>query len=106
AKTHQAPPKDGCLYCKGPHLVRFCPTATEEQKQQCYQRLRESKVAKVKAARVRRIPGHHQVVVNDLVELPYRADTGSEVNVLSASAVRDLAACGSPVVTTAMEMPV
>ncbi|EGZ04362.1 hypothetical protein PHYSODRAFT_411849, partial [Phytophthora sojae] len=35
----------------GPHLDRFCPTATEEQKQQCYQRLRESKVAKIKAAR-------------------------------------------------------
>ncbi|KAE9108213.1 hypothetical protein PF010_g11981 [Phytophthora fragariae] len=24
------PPRDGCLYCKGPHLVRVCPTATEE----------------------------------------------------------------------------
>ncbi|KAG6622862.1 uncharacterized protein IUM83_09213 [Phytophthora cinnamomi] len=104
-KSH-LPPRDGCLYCKGPHLVRVCPTATEEQKQQCYQRLRESKIAKVKAARVRHTPGHHQVVINDVVELPYRPDTGSEVNVLPASAIRDLEACGSPVATVEMEMPV
>ncbi|KAE9040906.1 hypothetical protein PR003_g4709 [Phytophthora rubi] len=102
----QLPSRDGCLYCKGPHLARVFPTATEEQKQQCYQHLRESKIAKDNAACVRHTPGHHQVVINDVVELPYRPDLGSEVNVLPASAIRDLEACGSPVDKVEMEMPV
>ncbi|KAE9221105.1 hypothetical protein PF005_g7225 [Phytophthora fragariae] len=46
------------------------------------------------------------VVINDVVELPYRPDMGSEVNVLPASAIRDLEACGSPVDKVEMEMPV
>ncbi|KAG6613076.1 uncharacterized protein IUM83_11928 [Phytophthora cinnamomi] len=100
------PPRDGCYFCKGPHVVRLRPTATEEQKMLCYQRMKDTEVAKVKAARASRLPGNRQVVINGLVELPYRPDSGSDVNVIPASALRDLEACGAPVAVTNMLMPV
>lgn len=60
--TTRPPPRDGCFFCKGPHTVQFCPTATEEQKQECYKKMKESKVTKSKAARAGEIPGHHRVI--------------------------------------------
>lgn len=104
--TPRPPPRDGCYFCKGPHVLSACPTATEEQKRESYQRMREEKIAKAKAARAARVPGHHQVVINELIELPYRADSGSDVNVLPAAALRELESCGAPVATTVMATPV
>ncbi|KAE8881629.1 hypothetical protein PF003_g34369 [Phytophthora fragariae] len=100
------PPRDGCYFCKEPHVVRLCPTATEEQKMLCYQRMKDTKVAKVKAVRASRLPVNRQVVINGLVELLYRPDSGSDVNVIPASALRDLEACAAPVAVTNMLMPV
>ncbi|GMF25521.1 unnamed protein product [Phytophthora fragariaefolia] len=66
----------------------------------------DAKVAKVKAARVGRLPGNRQVVINGIVELPYRPDSRSDANVIPASALRDLEACGTPVAVINMLLPV
>ncbi|KAE8983876.1 hypothetical protein PF011_g21003 [Phytophthora fragariae] len=99
------PPRDGWYLCKGPHVVRRSPTVTEEQKMQCYQRMKDVKVAKAKAASASRLPGNRQVVINGLVELPYLPDSGSDVNVIPASTLRHLEACGEPMAVTNMLMP-
>ncbi|OWZ20977.1 hypothetical protein PHMEG_0004547 [Phytophthora megakarya] len=93
ATRARPPPKDDCS-----NFVQSRPTATEVEKQECYHKLHEVKVAKAKAVRTPRALGQFRVVVNDMIELPYRADTGSDAN--------KLAACSPPVENTVLNAPV
>ncbi|DAZ98385.1 TPA: hypothetical protein N0F65_000704 [Lagenidium giganteum] len=60
------PPRDGCLVCQGPHWVKHCPQASEQEKEQALQRMKDMKNKRFRAkkaeSRVR--PGERAAIVN------------------------------------------
>lgn len=66
----------------------------------------ELKSKKVKIVRVSLTPGRHQVAINELVELPFRTDSGAECNILPRHIVDELAAVGAPVRMATLTEPV
>ena len=42
-KRESSPPKDGCLVCGGPHWLKECPTASDDQKADALRKLKERK---------------------------------------------------------------
>ncbi|OWY97270.1 hypothetical protein PHMEG_00032250, partial [Phytophthora megakarya] len=66
------PPIDGCLVCHGPHWMRECPTATEEQREEALARYRAAKdrsnsVVRSKVVKAR--DSANTVKINNLLEV-------------------------------------
>ncbi|POM61981.1 hypothetical protein PHPALM_28920, partial [Phytophthora palmivora] len=89
------PPTEGCLFCKGPHWPRECPTATAEQRRATLGKYKEDKQQRVgpirsKAAGIRNTA--YTVKLNGSVEMPYVPDTGADRTILPSSVLRALEA--------------
>ncbi|KAE8912320.1 hypothetical protein PF003_g3776 [Phytophthora fragariae] len=70
-KKVRAPPRDGCLVCRGPHWLDECPTATSEQRADALAKLRAAKNARqesVQSKAVLATARPNMVRVNGMVE--------------------------------------
>ncbi|GMF20134.1 unnamed protein product [Phytophthora fragariaefolia] len=99
-------PREGCWVCKGAHFAQQCPTATEEQKTEARRRLDEARARKVKAARVAKSPGRCRVVINEVLEIPFRPDRGADCCFLPEEYLRELQAVDTSVHPTKLDNPV
>ncbi|OWZ02675.1 hypothetical protein PHMEG_00025723 [Phytophthora megakarya] len=88
------PPKTGCWHCQGQHWLRDCPTATEDDKARAVDKMKEIK-ERTKMKTVQTAPQPGEVMVNDLVALPYCADSGWDSTVIPRGIVDELLALGS-----------
>ncbi|OWY99894.1 hypothetical protein PHMEG_00029027, partial [Phytophthora megakarya] len=94
-RSPRAPPRDGCLVCKGSHWLNDCPTATEAQRTEALKKFREDKehrasTSRSKAARYLAPAG--SVRVNGLLEVKYLPDTGADKSVVPRGIVDSLVA--------------
>ncbi|KAG6613484.1 uncharacterized protein IUM83_04391 [Phytophthora cinnamomi] len=106
-QTEKKPgPREGCWVCKGAHFAQQCPTATEEQKAEARRRLDEARARKVKAARVAKSPGRRRVVINEVLEIPFRPDSGADCCFLPEEYLRELQAVDTSVHPTKLDNPV
>ncbi|KAE9052852.1 hypothetical protein PR001_g140 [Phytophthora rubi] len=106
-QTEKKPgPREGCWVCKGAHFAQQCPTATEEQKAEARRRLDEARARKVKAARVATSPGRRRVVINEVLEIPFRPDSGADCCFLPEEYLRELQAVDTSVHPTKLDNPV
>ncbi|POM61663.1 hypothetical protein PHPALM_29289, partial [Phytophthora palmivora] len=67
----RAPPRDGCLVCKGAHWLNDCPTATEAQRAEALKKFREDKERRTSTSRskaARYLAPAGSVRVNGLLE--------------------------------------
>ncbi|GMF53459.1 unnamed protein product [Phytophthora fragariaefolia] len=90
------PPKP-CPHCDEMHWLSECPTATEEEKSEIRRMLRTQRNNgnKKEGARLKRlregIPSDEKTVaLNDIMELPYCADTGADRTAISRAHVDEL----------------
>ncbi|GMF51975.1 unnamed protein product [Phytophthora fragariaefolia] len=99
------PPKSGCWHCQGEHWLRDCPTATDEDRARAAEKMKEVKErAKVKTVQTAPQPG--EVLVNNLLALPYCADSGSDLTIIPRTVVDDLVALGNKVDVFPLPHPV
>ncbi|KAJ0405363.1 hypothetical protein P43SY_000242 [Pythium insidiosum] len=100
------PPKTGCWLCKGPHWLEDC-SASEAEKAAArleMKKVREAKVVKSKTVHVAGRELHRSmVVVNDVFELPFLADTGADCNIIPRHVVEEMRELG--VVPTLRQLP-
>ncbi|ETI41192.1 hypothetical protein F443_13552, partial [Phytophthora nicotianae P1569] len=92
----KVPPKP-CPHCDGMHWLSECPKATDEEKSEIRRKLRaqRSNGSKKDGARLKRlrecIPSEEKTVtLNDVIELPYCADTGADRTAISRSHVDEM----------------
>ncbi|POM80973.1 Hypothetical protein PHPALM_1125 [Phytophthora palmivora] len=93
------PPTEGCLFCKGPHWLRECPTATAEQRQAALGKYKEDKQQRVGPIRSKAAgTGNtaYTVKLNGSVEVLYVPDTGADRTILPSSVLRALEAAVPP----------
>ncbi|KAG6613145.1 uncharacterized protein IUM83_18783 [Phytophthora cinnamomi] len=90
----------------GGHFAQQCPTATEEQKAEARRRLDEARARKVKAARVAKSPGRRRVVINEVLEIPFRPDSGADCCFLPEEYLRELQAVDTSVHPIKLDNPV
>ncbi|KAG6621863.1 uncharacterized protein IUM83_07305 [Phytophthora cinnamomi] len=103
-QTEKKPgPREGCWVCKGAHFAQQCPTATEEQKAKARRRLDEARARKVKASRVAKSPGIRRVVINEVLEIPFRPDSGADCCFLPEEYLRELQAVDTSVHPTKLD---
>ncbi|DBA00791.1 TPA: hypothetical protein N0F65_004696 [Lagenidium giganteum] len=90
APPKRPPPRDGCLVCGGPHWLRDCPSATDEQKKAAMDRVKalKSKAVRVKSGSDR--PGDEMVTMNDMLSIAYLADSGADRCMVPRSVVKEL----------------
>ncbi|KAE8983774.1 hypothetical protein PR003_g26470, partial [Phytophthora rubi] len=88
----RALPRDGCLVCKGPHWAKDCPTASEAEKDAALRRMNDRKNERLRAKTVRSMvsPGDRAAILNGVLEVLFRADTGADYDVITHSIVREL----------------
>ncbi|GMF38278.1 unnamed protein product [Phytophthora fragariaefolia] len=93
------PPTEGCLFCKGPHWLRECPTATVEQRRAALEKFKEDKQQRVGPIRSKAVGSGnaaYTVKINGSVEVPYLPDTGADCTILPSSVLRSLEAAAPP----------
>ncbi|KAF4145102.1 Aspartyl protease, partial [Phytophthora infestans] len=79
------PPRDGCLVCSGAHWVKEYPVASEADKEAALQRMND-----MKNQRLRAKAGDRAAIMNNVLEVPFRADTGADCNVITRQIVHEL----------------
>eukprot|EP00644_Phytophthora_capsici_P013422 jgi/Phyca11/115839/e_gw1.29.159.1 len=98
-KTTDRPkvPPTPCPHCGDVHWLSEYPTATDSEKAEIRKKLRSQRGEKSKreASRVKRlrecIPNEEKtVILNEVMELPYCADTGADRTAISQEHVREL----------------
>ncbi|POM62525.1 hypothetical protein PHPALM_28315 [Phytophthora palmivora] len=106
------PPKP-CPHCEGMHWLSECPTATEDEKSEIRRKLRAQRNNNNKkdGARLKRlrecIPSEDKTVtLNDIMELPYCADTEADKTAISRTHVNELILRDSSVKLTRLVTPV
>ncbi|OQR83846.1 hypothetical protein THRCLA_23119 [Thraustotheca clavata] len=91
------PPRTGCWVCKGNHWLRDCPVATEEQRQQAIEKMKQAKDKhKLKRTKTAKTLGKRMALLNGMLEAPYCLDTGAEANFIPrryASELESLKGC-------------
>ncbi|GMF14228.1 unnamed protein product [Phytophthora lilii] len=85
ADPPRPPPRDGCLLCSGAHWVKDCPTATATEREEALKRVSDLKNQRLRAKAVRSMvaPGDRPAILNGVLEVPFRADTGADYNVIT-----------------------
>lgn len=87
------PPAEGCLFCKGPHRLRECPTATEQQRRSALEQFRESKQLHADSIRLKAAGAgctRYMARLYDVLEVPYLADTGADRSIIPSGALHAL----------------
>ncbi|POM74139.1 Hypothetical protein PHPALM_8953 [Phytophthora palmivora] len=105
-KEKKLGPREGCWICKGAHFAQQCPTATEAQKDDAKKRLGEARAKAAKAARISKSPGQRRVVLNEVLEIPFRPDSGADCCFLPEEYLKELQAVDSSVQATKLDHPV
>ncbi|KAJ0390519.1 hypothetical protein P43SY_011984 [Pythium insidiosum] len=103
------PPRDGCLLCGGPHWMSNCDLP-EDKKKEAQERLSENKKSRVSAKKAKAkkslaVNGERTAILNEVLEVSFRADTAADRNVLSRHVVQELTELGCDVPTLTMEAP-
>uniref|UniRef100_H3H596 Uncharacterized protein n=1 Tax=Phytophthora ramorum TaxID=164328 RepID=H3H596_PHYRM len=103
------PPPSPCPKCKEMHWLRECTKATEKEKAELRERMREAFAAK--KARIKRLgellPDTERLVtLNGALELPYCADSGSDHTVIGRSHWEQLQALDPSVQPEELDIPV
>ncbi|KAG2971030.1 hypothetical protein PC110_g21339 [Phytophthora cactorum] len=106
-------PPTPCPHCKGMLWLSECSTTTDDQKAEIRRKLRaqraerNSKVfARLKRLRECLSPQEKTVTLNDVLSIPYCADTGADRTALSRQHVQDLQKLDSSVVVQALPTPI
>eukprot|EP00644_Phytophthora_capsici_P018719 jgi/Phyca11/132571/e_gw1.182.6.1 len=90
------PPKTGCWHCQGPHWLRDCPAASEDEKARAVEKMKE--VRQATNGRLKKIgsaPAPGETLVNNLLTIPFLADTGSEETYLPRQYLDELIGLGA-----------
>ncbi|KAF1790393.1 hypothetical protein GQ600_6249 [Phytophthora cactorum] len=96
---------EGWLLClQGAASSAECPTATNEQKEEARRVLAARRAERLKHIDTGAVSGH-TVTINEVLEVPFCADSGADSNILSRSMVEELCALDSSVVLAALEPP-
>ncbi|ETL93852.1 hypothetical protein L917_08084 [Phytophthora nicotianae] len=109
ARPSRSPPQESCLACKGPHWLKNCPSATDEQREEARKKYRgveeqRSGAFRSKAARYA-VPGA-MVRLNGLLEAPYAPDTGADRSFIPQCFVSSLRNVQPSLSTTPLSTPV
>ncbi|ETP27947.1 hypothetical protein F442_22768, partial [Phytophthora nicotianae P10297] len=99
-------PREGCWICKGSHFAQQCPIATDAQKAEAKRRYDEARAKKVKVARIAKPPGPRQVVINEVLEIPFRPDSGADCCFLPEAYLRELQCINPDVQAFNLDRPV
>ncbi|OWZ13400.1 hypothetical protein PHMEG_00013278 [Phytophthora megakarya] len=106
-KVRPAVPKDGCLKCGGAHYVASCPPATPQEKKELPKKFHSNRAKKTRMKRIKeRLGGVHTIKLNDVFELRYCADTGSDWCLISRKNFEELARLGSGVLAEPLQKAV
>ncbi|KAE8882107.1 hypothetical protein PF003_g33854 [Phytophthora fragariae] len=111
-KNKSAPartPPSPCPKCQAMHWLNDCTVATEAEKLELRQKLRDAK--KNRQARLKRLgellpPASRTVTINGVLELPCCPDTGSEYTVMTRSQWDLLVAADTEVTTQPLDSPI
>ncbi|EGZ12241.1 hypothetical protein PHYSODRAFT_405858, partial [Phytophthora sojae] len=93
----------------GAHWVKDCPTASDADKEAALQRMNDMKNQRLRAKAVRSLGplGERVAIVNEVLEVPFRPDTGAECNVITKKMIQELEkASGSAVSMEMLAVPV
>ncbi|KAK1931481.1 hypothetical protein P3T76_013237 [Phytophthora citrophthora] len=103
----RAPPRDGCLVCKGAHWVKDCPTASEDDKAAALKRMNDMMNQRLRAKTVRSMvqPGDRAAILNGKLEVPFRADTGADYDVITRRLVQEIAKLDAALVVKRLAVP-
>ncbi|POM66203.1 LOW QUALITY PROTEIN: Hypothetical protein PHPALM_17977 [Phytophthora palmivora] len=110
--TTSRPPPGPCPKCKSMHWLRECQVATEEEKNELLQKMRNARDArKVKRARVKCLgellpTAEQRVTLNGVLELPYCPDSGSDYTVIGQSRWQQLLMVDPSVKMEKLDVPV
>ncbi|GMF64570.1 unnamed protein product [Phytophthora lilii] len=96
ADQPRPPPCDGCLLCSGAHWVKDCPIATATEKEEALKRVNDLKNQRLRAKAVRSMvaSGDRPAILNGVLEVPFRADTGADYNAITRRITTKLAQFG------------
>ncbi|OWY94489.1 hypothetical protein PHMEG_00035758, partial [Phytophthora megakarya] len=100
AKATSAPPRTGCLICKGSHWAKDCPNATEQQKHEVQHAVRNKKSRgdeRAKTVRSVRAGEGRRVCINGVLDMPFCPDTGADSNIISRVLIEELQDIGDVV---------
>ncbi|RAW39347.1 hypothetical protein PC110_g4422 [Phytophthora cactorum] len=109
AKTSSGKQNKGCLFYKGPHWLRECPTATEQQRRAALERFQEAKQRRVDSIRLKAAgPGRarYMATLNGVLDVPYLPDTGADRSILPSGVPHALEAAAPPVTVRQLARPV
>ncbi|KAK1930425.1 Retrotransposon-derived protein PEG10 [Phytophthora citrophthora] len=103
----RAPPRDGCLVCKGAHWVKDCLTASEDDKAAALKRMNDMMNQRLRAKTVRSMvqPGDRAAILNGKLEVPFRADTGADYDVITRRLVQEIAKLDAALVVKRLVVP-
>ncbi|KAG3079109.1 hypothetical protein PC121_g7076 [Phytophthora cactorum] len=103
------PPTEGCLFYKGPHWLRECPTATEQQRRATLERFQEAKQRRVDSIRLKAAGAgraRYMATLNGVLDVPYLPDTGADRSILPSGVPHALEAAAPPVTVRQLARPV
>ncbi|ETI33649.1 hypothetical protein F443_19692 [Phytophthora nicotianae P1569] len=92
-KRARAPPRDGCLVCRGAHWLDKCPTATAGQKAEALPKLREAKLDRNDSVRSKTVSSAvcaNMVRMDSELEMPYIPDSGADRTMIPRVVVTSL----------------
>ncbi|ETK74000.1 hypothetical protein L915_19124 [Phytophthora nicotianae] len=92
-KRARAPPRDGCLVCRGAHWLDKCPTATAGQKAEALPKLREAKLDRNDSVRSKTVSSAvcaNMVRMDSVLEMPYIPDSGADRTMIPRVVVTSL----------------
>lgn len=92
-KAVSAPPRSGCLICKGAHWARDCPDASEAQKQEVQRSLHAKKTynnERDKTVRSVRTGEGRRICINGVLDVAFCPDTGADSNIISRALIDEL----------------
>ncbi|OWZ00649.1 hypothetical protein PHMEG_00028115 [Phytophthora megakarya] len=102
-----AAPRDGCLKCGGPHYISSCSAATNEEKKELPKKFHRPRPEKSRMKRIKeRLGGINRVMLNDVLELQYCADTGSDRCLISRTNYNELIRRDARVTCIQLDAPV
>ncbi|KAG2948487.1 hypothetical protein PC117_g5962 [Phytophthora cactorum] len=100
---------EGCLFYKGPHWLRECPTATEQQRRAALERFQEAKQRRVDSIRLKAAGAgraRYMATLNGVLDVPYLPDTGADRSILPSGVPHALEAAAPPVTVRQLARPV
>ncbi|KAJ0392214.1 hypothetical protein P43SY_008832 [Pythium insidiosum] len=102
------PPRTGCLVCKGPHWAMHCPDATDEQKEQARKKQLERKSQRATAKKIKSlaVDGERSAIINSVLEVPFRADSGADCSMIPRQLVMELQELGCAVNLSVVDPPI